>query len=161
MLHTRLDYAKLQRKRDKMAGPNGEAPRIDLETLRASARAADMDKNQRKASRSQPSEPTSPSEAGKPLPQQHHQGSFQLIPMMPPPQESAPPPTVAASEPNRAPSHPQQHPPPHQGMPQNMVGAIPPPPPWSTAPPQRGYAPEQLQHQSFLRTPHTSNNSPR
>ncbi|KAF8959491.1 GATA zinc finger-domain-containing protein, partial [Flammula alnicola] len=34
-----LHYAKLMRKRDKSA--NGEAPHIDLETLRASARAAD------------------------------------------------------------------------------------------------------------------------
>jgi len=36
-----LHYAKLMRKRDKAAGPDGKAPNIDLETLRASTRMAD------------------------------------------------------------------------------------------------------------------------
>jgi hypothetical protein len=35
------DYAKLMRKRDKAAGPDGKAPNIDLETLRASTRMAE------------------------------------------------------------------------------------------------------------------------
>ena len=41
------DYAKLMRKRDKaLGGAGGEAPRIDMDTLRASARASEsgMDK---------------------------------------------------------------------------------------------------------------------
>ncbi|KAI0303660.1 hypothetical protein B0F90DRAFT_1707895 [Multifurca ochricompacta] len=36
-----LHYAKLMRKRDKAAGPDGKAPSIDLETLRASTRLGD------------------------------------------------------------------------------------------------------------------------
>lgn len=39
-----VDYAKLMRKRDKNGG---EGPRIDLETLRASARAIDTEKSSR------------------------------------------------------------------------------------------------------------------
>lgn len=39
-----VDYAKLMRKRDKNGG---DGPRIDLETLRASARAIDTEKNSR------------------------------------------------------------------------------------------------------------------
>ena len=35
------DYAKLMRKRDKAAGPDGKPPNIDLETLRASTRMAE------------------------------------------------------------------------------------------------------------------------
>ena len=149
-----IDYAKLQRKRDKMVGSNGEAPRIDLETLRASARAADMEKSQlRKTSRLHRStEPTPPLDSGKTSSQQHHQGSFQLIPMMPTPQESE---LDRASQDS------------HQGIPPgsaHMMGPIP-PPPWSTSvqsttPGARGYAPEQLQHQSFLRTSHLGDASP-
>ncbi|THH13304.1 hypothetical protein EW146_g6895 [Bondarzewia mesenterica] len=37
-----LHYAKLMRKRDKASGPDGKAPQIDLETLRASTRMADV-----------------------------------------------------------------------------------------------------------------------
>ncbi|KAH8990346.1 hypothetical protein EDB92DRAFT_1866066 [Lactarius akahatsu] len=36
-----LHYAKLMRKRDKAAGPDGKPPNIDLETLRASTRMAE------------------------------------------------------------------------------------------------------------------------
>lgn len=36
-----IDYAKLMRKRDKAAGPDGKAPNIDLEMLRASTRMAE------------------------------------------------------------------------------------------------------------------------
>ncbi|KAG5647330.1 hypothetical protein DXG03_000398 [Asterophora parasitica] len=151
----------LQRKRDKMAGPDGEAPRIDMETLRASARAADIaDKSHSRpkhGSRSQQSAPTSPMETGKPLPQQHHQGSFQLVTMMPPePSSSADPARVV-----------QQQPPPH-GLQQQPGAMGVPAPPWTTSaqpsgPASRGYAPEQLQHQSFLRTSHqpTNHTSPR
>ncbi|KAG6857391.1 hypothetical protein H0H87_004753 [Tephrocybe sp. NHM501043] len=146
-----LHYAKLQRKRDK-AGPNGELPRIDMETLRASARAAEIsDKSSRSkntSARSQQSiEPTSPMDTGKPLPQQHHQGSFQLVPMV---QEPAPP---LHSDAPRATSQQQA----------TTIGGAP-TPPWSASvqpqPPSniRAYAPEQLQHQSFMRTAHPVTN---
>ncbi|KAF5372778.1 hypothetical protein D9615_010134 [Tricholomella constricta] len=160
-----VDYAKLQRKRDKLAGPNGEAPRIDMETLRASARAADLaDKSHSRSkhsSRSQQSESISPMETGKPLPQQHHQGSFQLVAMMPPDASSS------ADSARAVPQQPQ--PQPHQTMQQQQPGSMAAPtPPWSTsvqpsAPAARGYAPEQLQHQSFMRTSHqtTNHTSPR
>ncbi|KZP23853.1 GATA-domain-containing protein, partial [Athelia psychrophila] len=39
-----LHYAKLMRKREKQIATEGKAPRIDMETLRASARAAEHDK---------------------------------------------------------------------------------------------------------------------
>lgn len=162
------DYAKLMRKRDK-AGGNGDAPRIDMDTLRASVRAADLaDKShsRSKASRSQQSiEPTSPMEPGKPLPQQHHQGSFQLVQMMP--QDLAPPPPHP--EPIRVPPPQQQHS--HPSMPQSTSSlSAAPPPPWATNVPSssaggaRGYAPDQLQHQSFMRTsqhPTATHTSPR
>ncbi|KAG6919160.1 hypothetical protein DXG01_008458 [Tephrocybe rancida] len=157
--YRKRNYAKLQRKRDKQAGPNGEAPRIDMETLRASARAAEIsDKSHTRTKntsvRSQQS--TSPLEVGKPLPQQHHQGSFQLVPM------------VVAQEPAPAP-HPETPrtvpppPPPQQQQPPTIAAA--PTPPWSTSVQQqqqtstiRAYAPEQLQHQSFMRTSHQATN---
>lgn len=155
-----LHYAKLQRKRDKLAGPNGEPQRIDMETLRASARAADLaDKSHSRSkqnSRSQQSiEPTSPMETGKPLPQQHHQGSFQVMPMMPP--EPSP---TSHSDSGRS---SQQS---HQGMQPPPPSMAAPAPPWSTstqpsAPGARNYAPEQLQHQSFMRTSHPNHTSPR
>jgi len=152
-----IDYAKLQRKRDKIVGTNGEVPRIDLETLRASARAADMEKSQlRKTSRLHRStEPTPPLDSGKS--QQHHQGSFQLIPIMPAPTQES----TSSVELDRGSQDS------HQGMgpsSAHMMGPIP-PPPWSTSvqsttPAPRGYAPEQLQHQSFLRTSHMNDASP-
>jgi len=145
------DYAKLMRKRDKAFGPAAaDAPRIDMDTLRASARAADLSdkphgrssKQSASQSQSQPqqaNETTSPTESGKQLPQ-HHQGSFQLVPVIPP-SSNAPPPgsdmgsRQVMSAPNSAP------------MPV-------PPPPWATPASSggRGYAPDQLQHQSFIRT---------
>ncbi|KAG6862460.1 hypothetical protein C0995_000006 [Termitomyces sp. Mi166 len=145
-----LHYAKLQRKREKQAGPNGEAlPRIDMETLRASARAAEVDKltTRTKNGRSQQSnESTSPMEPGKPLPQQHHQSSFQLVPM------------VVTEDPVPAP------PPPPSQQQQSTLGSAP-TPPWQASvqqPPStvRAYAPDQLQHQSFIRTSHQANHTP-
>ncbi|KAG5338125.1 GATA zinc finger domain-containing protein 10 [Termitomyces sp. T112] len=144
-----LHYAKLQRKRDKQAGPNGEAlPRIDMETLRQSARAAEVDKthSRSKNGRShQPNESTSPMEPGTPLQQQqqHHQGSFQLVPM------------TVTQDPVSAPPPQQQ---------QSNLGSAP-TPPWQTSvqPPStvRAYAPDQHQHQSFMRTSHqATNNTP-
>lgn len=141
-----LHYAKLMRKRDKANGNgNGDLPRIDLETLRASARAADVsDKTQPRkgVSRSNQSiEPASPMETGQPP--QHHQGSFQLVSMLP--QESA-----VSSESIHAPTQPA-----HQNTAPPPGSLTVPPPPWATsvAPTSgRGYAPEHLQHQSFMRS---------
>ena len=78
------DYAKLMRKRDKQIAIEGQAPRIDMETLRASARAADLDKSHPRSQGSQilqgqqpPSGPTPPADANQP----HHQGTFQVVNM--------------------------------------------------------------------------------
>ena len=97
------------RKRDKN-GANGEAPHIDLETLRASARAADIATaekahSRKQGSRSHQSEPGSPMNAVK-QPPQHHEGSFQLVNMAPDPSSSTmstdtnrvPPPTMAQQQ---------------------------------------------------------------
>ena len=107
-----LDYAKLMRKRDKN-GANGEVPHIDLETLRASARAADIATaekahSRKQGSRSHQSEPASPMNAVKQQPPQHHEGSFQLVNMAPDPSSSTmssdtsrvPPPTLAQQQPS-------------------------------------------------------------
>lgn len=142
------------RKNNKLHA-NGEAPRIDMETLRASARAADLaDKPRSKqAPRAQQSvEPASPPDVGKPLPQQHHQGSFQVVTMAP--QEL----TLTPAHPDATRVRSQQ---PLQAMPQNPSSMSAPPPPWATSTPSsvtgaRGYAPDQLQHQSFMRTSQNS-----
>ena len=96
------------RKRDKN-GANGEVPHIDLETLRASARAADIATaekahSRKQGSRSHQSEPASPMNAVKQQPPQHHEGSFQLVNMTPDPSSSTmstdrvPPPTLAQQQ---------------------------------------------------------------
>lgn len=140
-----LHYAKLMRKRDK-TGPNGEAPVIDMETLRASARAADLaDKSSRpskQASRSHQSEPASPMDSKQAA--QHHQSSFQLVT----PMATDPSPSTMAAETNRSQATPSQQ---HQSMP--PPNALP-PPPWVTSAPSSGRvypAPDHLQHQSFMR----------
>ena len=95
------DYAKLMRKHNKTG--NGEIPQIDLETLRASTRAADIAEKGRNTSSKQAESSSSTSskannkiqqnssdtnaEAGTPgtttpAPSQTHQGSFQLVNMM-------------------------------------------------------------------------------
>ncbi|TFK40179.1 hypothetical protein BDQ12DRAFT_664683 [Crucibulum laeve] len=150
-----LHYAKLMRKRDK-ANPNGDAPRIDMETLRASAKAAETlrastktadlsDRMRTHSSNSrthQSMEPPSPMETSKPPPQQAHQSTFQVVTMM------QPEPVMQAmpSEPTRIP------PPAHHSTMQ-----MPPPPPWATTPSAstsngRSYAADHIQHQSFMRT---------
>lgn len=143
-----LHYAKLMRKSNKIHGTGGDAPRIDMDTLRASARAADLTDKPRSKRSQQSAEPTSPMESTKPLPQQHHQGSFQVVAMMPPSNLASNPPHA---EPSRVPS---QHT--IQTMPQSTSSMSVPPPPWATAVPPpaatRGYAPDQLQHQSFIRS---------
>lgn len=156
-----LDYAKLMRKRDK-TDPTGQTPRIDLETLRASARAAESSDKSRSKHKNV-AESSSPADT-KPNAQQHHQGSFQLMNVM------AQDPNPAPSEPNRTippPQATQAPPPPVQAAPSSLP--VPPwatpvqqpqPPPSASAPPPthgRAYPPEHLQHQSFMRTSqHTS-----
>lgn len=84
--HSLSDYAKLMRKRDKQIAAEGQAPRIDMETLRASARAADLDKSHARAqthtssSQAPPVQPQSESTSPVgPSDQPHHQGSFQVV----------------------------------------------------------------------------------
>ncbi|KAJ6623959.1 hypothetical protein B0H10DRAFT_1943466 [Mycena sp. CBHHK59/15] len=134
-----LHYAKLMRKREKEHGGAGGAPTIDMDTLRASARADMAEKSQARANKQaaaadrdkekQQRQQQQPQQAPPPPPPpvaQHHEGSFQL--------------TMSAISPSEVqaqmPSHP--HPPPMTAW---AGGAT------------RGYAPEQLQHQSFMRTP--------
>jgi hypothetical protein len=145
------------RKRDKN-GPNGEVPHIDLETLRASARAADIataekahSRSAKQGSRSHQSEPASPMSTAK-QPPQHHEGSFQLVNMVGPDPSSSTmttdtsrvPPTLAQQQPSMA----------------QPTSAPPPPPPWSTTsvPPTAGGArayaqpDHNIQQQSFMRS---------
>ena len=166
-----LDYAKLMRKRDKTLGQGvPDPPTIDMDTLRASARAADnVDKTQTQQLSDQPSmqvdesTTTSPANHTKQLPpqpppsqpqsqQQHHQGSFQLVQVMtssggnapPPPPPSVPPPTSVIPPPNAA-QMPVPTPPwAASGTPASAPGS------------GRVYAPDQLSHQSFMRTADTS-----
>ncbi|XP_006459254.1 hypothetical protein AGABI2DRAFT_177253 [Agaricus bisporus var. bisporus H97] len=149
-----LHYAKLMRKRDK-TDPTGQTPRIDLETLRASARAAESSDKSRSKNKNA-AEPSSPTDS-KSSSQQHHQGSFQLMNVMaqepnsssesnrtiPPPQASQPPPPVAQSAPSTIPVPPWSTPVQHSQPPSSVAG-----------PPSvhgRSY-PEHLQHQSFMRS---------
>ncbi len=140
------DYAKLMRKQERHHGAN--APGIDMETLRASARAADQDKvraaaNKQAAKRKAEGGDGSPEQkpTAQPLPaQSHHQGSFQV---MPPPPSGPPQPQP----------QPAQPPPTQQQMTPQSQQAVP-PPPWATN--GRAYAPEQMppsSSQSFIRTP--------
>ncbi|KAJ6507975.1 hypothetical protein C8R47DRAFT_1100181 [Mycena vitilis] len=129
-----LHYAKLIRKRDKEHGANGAAPQIDMDTLRASARADIAEKsgsrgNKAAAAAAPSAEPPPP--PPPPAPPAHHEGSFQL--------------TLSASlSPSEVQAQMQHAPPP---PPQSAASV------WATGGVQRAYAPEQLQHQSFLRTP--------
>ncbi|KAJ7773459.1 GATA-4/5/6 transcription factor [Mycena metata] len=134
-----LHYAKLMRKREKEGGTS----QIDMDTLRASARADQAEKSSARANKqaaaankasfnSGSSNGAAASDSAQPPPPppplSHHEGSFQL--------------TLA---PSLSPSEVQA-----------QMGArahVPPPPPPTAWAPQRAYAPEQLQHQSFLRTP--------
>jgi hypothetical protein len=148
------------RKRDK-ADPTGQTPRIDLETLRASARAAESSDKSRSKHKNA-AESSSPADS-KPN-SQHHQGSFQLMNVM------AQDPNPTPSDPTRAippPQTTQAAPPPVQAAPSSLP--VPPwatpaqqpqPPPSASAPPSahgRAYPTEHLQHQSFMRSSqHTS-----
>lgn len=150
------------RKRDKQIAAEGQAPRIDMETLRASARAADLDKShsraQAQSSNSHAPQSQMSNTATPPLDngnQSHHQGSFQVVNMGP-----GHPPSATSTH---APAHPQQPMGPSNGAPIPV-----PQPPWSGhgAHKGRGYAPgaDQLQQSSFMRTSQhsgSSNASPR
>lgn len=151
-----LHYAKLMRKRMQLSGPGQPVPQIDMETLRASARAADQERTlQRAADGEKPKlsskpihtdEPPSPMDNAnannKPLPaptpqHQHHQGAFQVVAMIPPAEPS----------------------PVQQISPSSASGGPPPTSPWSThaAMNGRGYkSSDPIQHQSFLRTSQAS-----
>ena len=142
------------RKRDKNA-TNGEVPHIDLETLRASARAADIataekahSRSAKQSSKSHQAEPTSPMNAAKQQPSQHHEGSFQLVNMIAPDPSSS---TISTDASRVPPALTQQ-------LTQSNTAL--PPPPWSSnpAPPTasgttRAYAqPDHIQQQSFMRS---------
>ncbi|KAJ7761937.1 hypothetical protein DFH07DRAFT_1020087 [Mycena maculata] len=130
-----LHYAKLMRKREKEHGGNG--PTIDMDTLRASARADMASKLGVKGltrGKNAPPPTAAPGQGADAPPQQpppppaHHETSFQ----------------VTLAGPALSPSEVQAQ----------MHGAAPQAPAWaaSAGAPQRAYAPEQLQHQSFMRT---------
>ena len=80
------------RKRDKQIATEGQAPRIDMETLRASARAAEAEKSHARA-QAQGNGSISKGAGGNTPPtgggggeqptqnQGHHQGSFQVVNM--------------------------------------------------------------------------------
>jgi hypothetical protein len=146
------DYAKLMRKRNKTHGPGEQAPRIGIETLRASARAADMaEKSQSrpKSTQMQVDQSTSPPEQSKQLSPQHHQGSFQLVSVMP---------SSGHADTGRG----------DQAMapPDNTTSMPTSVPPWSASTPsssagRRSFPPDQIQHQSFMRTSHSNDPSPR
>ncbi|KAF4571267.1 hypothetical protein EYR40_007731 [Pleurotus pulmonarius] len=159
-----LHYAKLMRKREKQHGNNPDAPRIDMETLRASARAADIG-GEKQSSRpsKQHGNQSNENESGdskhqsggaQPHQQPHHQGSFQVMQVTTPTDMAVRMQTdhvAAQSLPTPA-----------------SATTLPPPPPWATSTSSsRGYPLQdqmQHQHQSFLRTSdHGSSNhtSPR
>ncbi|KAH7868397.1 uncharacterized protein C8R40DRAFT_842459 [Lentinula edodes] len=130
-----LHYAKLMRKQAKLQ--NGEPPpKIDLDTLKASTKAAEAERN------AKADENTAPGSTP-----QHHQGSFQVMSVMSPVEAQNSPTT--SSDPNRLPAHHQTILPPPTGS-----GSMhPPPPPWAAANIPRAFTPsDQFQSQSFIRT---------
>jgi len=95
------------RKRDKQIAAEGQAPRIDMETLRASARAADLDKahSRSQASSSQALQVQPPNATTPPLDpnnQLHHQSSFQVVNMVGPGTSGIPNAPPVASHPHPA-----------------------------------------------------------
>ncbi|KAE9405217.1 GATA-domain-containing protein, partial [Gymnopus androsaceus JB14] len=130
-----LHYAKLMRKQAKLnANQNGEPPpKIDLDTLKASTKAAEAEKGIKSDENTVPG----------PAPQ-HHQGSFQVMSVMSPIEGSP----TTSSDPSRLPAH-------HQTIlpPPTSAGTMhPPPPPWAPNV-TRTYTPsDQFQSQSFMRT---------
>lgn len=135
------DYAKLMRKRDKQIAAEGQAPRIDMETLRASARAADLDKSHARAqahasSSAHPVQPPSVSTPPLgPADQPHHQGSFQVVSMG---QNVSSGTHAALSHPGIVPSH--------------DTGIVAPLAPWSESGLAKGHGYGPVPSQSFMRT---------
>jgi hypothetical protein len=156
------DYAKLMRKRDKAAGPDGKPPSINLETLRASTRMADnsnRDANNRNSNTSSnngnhsvsasgpaegkppPSSPSQRSDSARPSPAVSKAG---------PPQSPVSPATSTYHSNPSGPGVPPQQQPPHatQMMPPPSIASgtnDAAPPTWHAA---RGYPAE---HGSFMR----------
>lgn len=146
-----LDYAKLVRKHIQLAEPGAPPPQIDMETLRASARAADQEKSNARAKQMRAHDHVLPLHDTKVLPQEHHQGSFQIITTVP----ADPPPPLEGMNHIQPQSQVQ---PPTQQSPLNSNGIS--PVPWGghQSQPQasnglRGYPnSDQVQHQSFMRS---------
>lgn len=124
------------RKREKEHNGSGTAPQIDMDTLRASARADMAQKSAgksltRKHAATPAPAPAPPQQQDPPPPPPvaaHYEGSFQLT-------------SATALSPSEV---------------QAQMAHAPHPPPttaWAGSGAQRAYAPEQLQHQSFMRTP--------
>jgi len=152
-----IDYAKLMRKRDKAAGPDGKPPNIDLEMLRASTRMAEnnnRDANNRNSNASVNNGIAAPAET-KPSPSSPSQKSDSARPS-PAVSKAGPPQSPVSSatgtyHPNPSgPGVPPQQQPPHAAQmmpPPSMAGsADATPPTWHQT---RGYATE---HGSFIRT---------
>ncbi|KAH9998849.1 hypothetical protein BJV74DRAFT_189292 [Russula compacta] len=160
-----LHYAKLMRKRDKAAGPDGKAPNIDLEMLRASTRMADnsnRDASNRNGNTSssnnangnQSTSSNTPAET-KPSPSSPSQKSDSVhqspaVSKAGPPQSPVSPATSTYHSNPSGPGVPPQQQPPHaaQMMPppsmaSGTTDAV--PPTWHAA---RGYPSE---HGSFMR----------
>jgi hypothetical protein len=154
-----IDYAKLMRKQSKQsASQNGEPPpKIDMDMLKASTRAAEAEKNAAGGGKSISDENTAPDGMGG---ANHHQGSFHVSVLSPAEAQGQGSPTMAtptsASDPSRLPAHHQTILPP---PPANGSGSMhPPPPPWAAnvtrnfaaaaAPPP----PDPFSSQSFMRT---------
>ncbi|KAM6504327.1 hypothetical protein JOM56_001270 [Amanita muscaria] len=154
-----LHYAKLMRKKEKSGSGNSE--QISLEDLRASARSGDMEKNRSKAPRTQQSSDSPSHEDGNkqvnqqqqahqpPSQQQHHQGSFQVMSLGP---ESSGSDTTnhmqatASQQTMSIPSHSWPAPASSSSAPTNI------PHPSHVNASAARYAPDQFQHQSFMRS---------
>lgn len=160
------DYAKLMRKRDKAAGPDGKPPNIDLETLRASTRMADnsnRDANNRSGNavsnnnsngnqnvsantpadtKPPPSPPSQKSDSTRPSPGVSKGGGPPQSPISPATSNYHSNPTGPGVPPQPQPSHPTQMMPP-TSIPSGTGDAT--PPTWQGA---RGYPAE---HGSFMR----------
>ncbi|KAF9068974.1 hypothetical protein BDP27DRAFT_1402890 [Rhodocollybia butyracea] len=132
-----LHYAKLMRKQSKANTQAGAPPpKIDLDTLKASTKAAEAEK-------AKTDENTAPGGATP----HHHQSSFQVMTVMSPVESQS---STTPSDPGRLPAHHQTIlPPPTNGTTGSMH---PPPPPWAVNVQRTWTSSEQLQSQSFMRT---------